>query len=90
MVVCPECGDKRCLHAHNHLAPCATVDLYAHNAWVERMALRTEPATGDDMPQLAAVVALGAWDALKLKTEDEPGVRKRRSLAGHGNDGSPS
>jgi len=36
MIVCPHCGDKRCVHATNHAAPCAKVDLYAHNAWVER------------------------------------------------------
>ena len=36
MVVCPECGDKRCVHAGDHDAPCAKSDLYAHNAWVER------------------------------------------------------
>ena len=62
-IVCPYCGDKRCLHAHNHAAPCAKVDLYAHNAWVERMALRAEPASGKNMPQLDAVIALGAWHA---------------------------
>lgn len=61
MVVCEWCGDKRCLHASNHRAPCAKHDLYAHNAWVERMALRSEPATGRDMPQFDAVVALGAF-----------------------------
>ena len=61
MVVCPYCGDKRCLRAHNHAAPCAKVDLYAHNAWVERMALRTVPASGDYMPQIDSVIALGAW-----------------------------
>jgi hypothetical protein len=36
MIVCPSCGDKRCVHAHDHEAPCAKVDIYAHNAWVER------------------------------------------------------
>ena len=65
-VVCPECGDKRCVHAHNHAAPCAKVDLYSHNAWVERMALRTLPAAKDDMPQPAQVVALGSWHAPEL------------------------
>lgn len=35
-VVCPECGDKRCVRAKDHTAPCAKVDLYAHNLWVER------------------------------------------------------
>ena len=64
MIVCEHCGDKRCLHAHSHSAPCAKVDLYAHNAWVERMALRSAPASGDDMPQPDAVIALGAWKAL--------------------------
>jgi hypothetical protein len=62
-IVCPHCGDKRCLHAHNHAVPCAKVSLYEHNAWVERMALRTDPASGEDMPQLDAVIALGAWKA---------------------------
>ena len=36
MIVCPHCGDKRCVHAEDHDAPCAKVDIYAHNAWVER------------------------------------------------------
>lgn len=36
MIVCPECGDKRCVHAYDHEAPCAKTDLYGHNAWVER------------------------------------------------------
>jgi hypothetical protein len=36
MIVCPVCGDKRCVHAHDHEAPCAKADIYAHNAWVER------------------------------------------------------
>ncbi len=35
MVVCPKCGDKRCIHAADHEAPCALNDIYAHNAWVE-------------------------------------------------------
>ena len=42
-IVCPHCGDKRCLHAWSHDAPCAKADLYAHNAWVERIALRANP-----------------------------------------------
>ena len=52
MVVCPECGDKRCVHAADHDAPCAKVDIYAHNAWVERRHLlwsqprTTMPAAG--------------------------------------------
>lgn len=62
-IVCPHCGDKRCLHAWSHEAPCAKADLYAHNAWVERMALRADPASGHDMPQVEAVIALGAWEA---------------------------
>ena len=61
-VVCPVCGDKRCLHANNHAAPCAKTDIYAHNAWVERMALRAAPSSGHLMPQLDAVIALGAWE----------------------------
>lgn len=36
-VVCPNCGDKRCVHASNHEAPCAKADIYAHNSFVERM-----------------------------------------------------
>lgn len=72
MVVCPYCGDKRCLHAHNHEAPCAKADLYAHNAWVERMALRSDPASGDDMPQLDAVIALGAFKAPNVANEPPP------------------
>ena len=36
MIVCPVCGDKRCIHAMNHIAPCAKADIYGHNAWAER------------------------------------------------------
>lgn len=36
MVICPSCGDKRCVHARDHEAPCAKDDLFAHNAWVEK------------------------------------------------------
>jgi hypothetical protein len=36
MVVCPICGDKRCIHAKDHNAPCAKSDIYAHNLWVEK------------------------------------------------------
>lgn len=36
MITCPNCGDKRCVHAHDHEAPCAKADLFAHNAWVEK------------------------------------------------------
>ena len=46
-IVCPHCGDKRCLHAWSHDAPCAKADLYAHNAWVERIALRANPPPAD-------------------------------------------
>lgn len=35
MIVCPVCGDKRCVHAIDHRAPCAKADIYGHNAWVE-------------------------------------------------------
>lgn len=38
MAVCPTCGDKRCVHAKDHEAPCAKDDIYAHNLWVERHA----------------------------------------------------
>lgn len=34
MIVCPVCGDKRCIHVHDHEAPCAKADLYGHNLWV--------------------------------------------------------
>lgn len=62
-IVCPICGDKRCLHAADHSAPCAKADLYAHNAWVERMALRSQPRDRRDTTTCdpAAVIALGAW-----------------------------
>lgn len=40
MIVCPSCGDKRCVHARDHEAPCAKDDIYAHNAWVEKRELR--------------------------------------------------
>ena len=36
MIVCPDCGDKRCVHAADHAAPCAKTDIYAHNAWVQK------------------------------------------------------
>lgn len=36
MVVCPTCGDKRCVHAKDHRAPCAMDDLHAHNAWIDK------------------------------------------------------
>jgi hypothetical protein len=36
MIVCPICGDKRCIHAKDHNAPCAKADIYAHNLWVEK------------------------------------------------------
>jgi hypothetical protein len=59
-VVCPVCGDKRCLHAYNHEAPCAKADLFAHNAWVERIVLRTA-INSRDGPPLQAVIGLGAF-----------------------------
>lgn len=68
MVVCPSCGDKRCLHAYTHEAPCAKVDLYGHNAWVERVAMRTVPASAEDSPQVDAVISLGAWEIRKAGT----------------------
>jgi hypothetical protein len=40
MIVCSVCGDKRCVQAMDHEAPCALVDIYAHNAWVEREMVR--------------------------------------------------
>jgi hypothetical protein len=36
MIVCPICGDERCIHAKDHNAPCAISDIYAHNLWVEK------------------------------------------------------
>jgi hypothetical protein len=36
MIVCSVCGDKRCIHALTHEAPCAKADIYGHNAWVDR------------------------------------------------------
>lgn len=70
MVVCPKCGDKRCIHAVSHEAPCAKTDLYAHNAWVERMVLRSQPAPKNSAPDEPGMVALGAWTA--PNTEAEP------------------
>lgn len=43
MIVCPDCGDKRCIHASDHEAPCAQTDIYAHNSWVERNLRPVEP-----------------------------------------------
>ena len=58
--MCPECGDKRCIHAFNHDAPCAKINLYAHNLWVERMALRTQVTPENSVPDEVASIALGA------------------------------
>ena len=55
MVVCPTCGDKRCIHALNHDAPCAKDDLYAHNIWVEDLVLGNAMVV--DSPILLAVEA---------------------------------
>lgn len=60
-VVCPKCGDKRCIHAVSHEAPCAKADLYAHNAWVERILLRAQRAPDNSAPDEAGMVALGSW-----------------------------
>jgi hypothetical protein len=38
MIVCPVCGDKRCVHAKDHAAPCAMSNIYEHNLFVERSA----------------------------------------------------
>ncbi len=62
-VVCPECGDKRCIRAVSHEAPCAKTDLYAHNAWVERILLRSQRAPANSAPDEPGMVALGAWQA---------------------------
>ena len=40
MVVCPSCGDKRCVHAKDHEAPCAKDDIFAHNNYVEKLTWR--------------------------------------------------
>ena len=63
MVLCPTCGDKRCLHALSHAAPCAKTDLYAHNAWVERILLRSQRAPENSAPDEVGMTALGAWGA---------------------------
>ena len=59
MIVCPGCGDKRCVHAYDHRAPCAKADIYAHNAWVldEISRLREE------REQLAAAIRNAAVTA---------------------------
>lgn len=46
MIVCPVCGDKRCLHAKNHEAPCAKYDIYAHNTWIEQNMIPKEHKIG--------------------------------------------
>lgn len=61
MIVCPVCGDKRCVHAHSHAAPCAKDDLYAHNAWVERILERVIPSGASDRAEPTDAVALGEW-----------------------------
>lgn len=63
MIVCPVCGDKRCIHAVNHEAPCAKADIYAHKAWVERLMLRSQRAPESGLPDVISMVALGAWEA---------------------------
>ena len=60
MIVCPECGDKRCIHAFSHAAPCAKSNLYEHNLWVERMALRVQAAPENSAPDEVAIISLGA------------------------------
>lgn len=54
MVVCPECGDKRRIHARNHEWPCASVSLYDHNRWVQNALAAAPPApaaqASDGMP----------------------------------------
>ncbi len=68
MVLCPTCGDKRCIHAISHEAPCAKADIHAHNAWVERIILRAQPAPENSAPDEAAMVALGAWKLPTIAT----------------------
>jgi hypothetical protein len=69
MIVCPDCGDKRCIHAMSHTAPCAKTDLYAHNSWVERLILRGQPAPENTAPDEVGMVALGAWRAPNVRFE---------------------
>ena len=72
MIVCPDCGDKRCIHAMSHAAPCAKTDLYAHNAWVERLILRGQPAPENAAPNEVGMVALGAWRAPNVELTGRP------------------
>ena len=73
MVACPTCGDKRCLHALRHEAPCAKADIYAHNAWVERILLRSQRAPENSVPDEVAMTALGAGaEAGRLASEQRP------------------
>ena len=64
MVLCPTCGDKRCIHAVSHDAPCAKTDINAHNAWVERILLRSQRAPKNSVPDEVGMVALGALHRL--------------------------
>lgn len=68
MIVCQTCGDKRCVHAKDHAAPCAKTDIYAHNAWVERNAApqATPPAPAEQERESTAdalliVESYGPW-----------------------------
>jgi hypothetical protein len=49
-VACPTCGDKRCVHAKNHAAPCAMNDIYEHNLWVERELRASTAAAPSPVP----------------------------------------
>ena len=69
-VVCPVCGDKRCIHAASHEAPCAKADIYAHNAWVQRIILRAQPAPENAPPDETAMLALGAWQRPAARAQE--------------------
>ena len=44
MIVCPTCGDKRCVHATDETATCAQRDIYEHNLWVQKRIAELEAA----------------------------------------------
>lgn len=75
-IVCPECGDKRCLRAWSHEAPCAKADLYAHNAWVERMVLRVMTGAERVDGDAERVIGLGAWSAPNVRANRPSGAAR--------------
>ena len=69
MVACHVCGDKRCVHAKDHSAPCARHDIYAHNSWVEQHLLFKPPEdTNADVEELRRDLADN--EALRDRMED--------------------